>query len=396
MWLKKPAVSSTMDYTKAAEVFVEELLRDQQQMDAVLDCDAPMEPQCADESVADDSVAVATAAADDSQSALIDWTALIGRQEQEESSEPPVDELDTASEAPQQVPQVEDDLVTRQLIFEIVPSVSVDVDSHSCPALEETEDSCEVTEREKRNAVLRSVMAEQQRSHEVESQRLREGQIRAQEAEEAALAAKALAQVAEQKAYEAEAAAQLMQGAYGSKVEEQAQGPHNSEIKLALQLEKQRSAEFRKKRNQAAQLRELKERAERTLQEAQEVKERAVAEAAAASAQLFAQARADAFAVAGAEALALRSQAEAEAEEIKACAQETARAIQAELEVARQAAKLREMELEALQAAVAAAAVAPGADSADKADFEDEAQWEIVPDTTGKYLTKGHGWDLVA
>jgi len=62
------------------------------------------------------------------------------------------------------------------------------------------------------------------------------------------------------------------------------------DIKRALQLEKQRAAEIRKKRNQAAHVQAMKDKAARTLQEADRIREQAEADAVAVQAQLLARA----------------------------------------------------------------------------------------------------------
>jgi len=164
------------------------------------------------------------------------------------------------------------------------------------------------------------------------------------EANHAAGEARAQAQEAELKAAEAEAAAAKASGAPGGS---------KATLKQARQAEKQMASELRKKRNQAARCQAIKETADRTLREAQEIKERAEDEALAIRARLLGEADLEARAAAelraseeiaraqaeaefmlreGSEQLALaweemRRQARAEAEEARRAAEEEARAI---------------------------------------------------------------------
>ncbi|CAK0888184.1 unnamed protein product [Prorocentrum cordatum] len=164
------------------------------------------------------------------------------------------------------------------------------------------------------------------------------------EANHAAGEARTQAQEAELKAAEAEAAAAKASGAPGGS---------KATLKQARQAEKQMASELRKKRNQAARCQAIKETADRTLREAQEIKERAEDEALAIRARLLGEADLEARAAAelraseeiaraqaeaefmlreGSEQLALaweemRRQARAEAEEARRAAEEEARAI---------------------------------------------------------------------
>jgi len=168
-------------------------------------------------------------------------------------------------------------------------------EEHSSPC--NRDESTRQQERAARNTILRGVLAAQQRAHDAETLQLREEMQLVREAEQAALAAKAQAQDAEQKAREAEVRARELpivacEDVLGARENElQQQSLRTAEIKWALQLEKQRSAEYRKKRNQAVQMQSLKEKADRTLQEAREIKEQAEAEAFWVSAQLLAEAQ---------------------------------------------------------------------------------------------------------
>jgi hypothetical protein len=182
----------------------------------------------------------------------------------------------------------------------------------------------------KREEILRQIVS-----------RLRE---QVAEANQAAGDARTQAQEAEVKAAEAEAAAARAAGApSGTK----------ATLRQARQAEKQMASELRKKRNQAARCQAIKERADKTLQEAQEIKERAEDEAIAIRARLLgeadlearaaaeqqageeiarAQAEAEAMLREGSEKLALawdemRRQSKAEAEEARRAAEEEARAI---------------------------------------------------------------------
>jgi len=89
------------------------------------------------------------------------------------------------------------------------------------------------------------------------------------------------------------------------------------DIKQVLQLEKQRAAALRKRRNQAAHVQSLTDKAARSLQEACEIREQAEAEAFAARARLVAQATEAAQSEAAMQARAEISKAQEEAEALK-------------------------------------------------------------------------------
>merc|ERR1719478_762486 len=72
------------------------------------------------------------------------------------------------------------------------------------------------------------------------------------------------------------------------------QRKNGSDRKTALQLEKQRSNELRRKRNQAAQIQTLKDKAEREKLEAQAIREQAEQEVLMTKARLLAEAQVNA------------------------------------------------------------------------------------------------------
>lgn len=191
---------------------------------------------------------------------------------------------------------------------------------------------------ERRKAVLRSVLAAHRRDHELEMEQLREAQLRAQEAEAAAMAARSKAEKA---AADAEVQLQKTKGA---------------DLKRAMQLEKQVSADLRKKRNQAAQLEALRKKADHALQESKAIKEQAEAEVVANKARLLAEASNAAQQEAAAYVEAARIEAQEEAKALVEQSREEAARIEAEVKAkAELEAQVLKMQTEAEAKALAQA-----------------------------------------